>query len=112
MRIGAWILFLVGVLALLLDGQEAEHMPVDREIGDEEVLRLVNRRYPGLGDFAAAMGAGDLTKARLLLVKHLSQWKLGVKVHMKLMQERRRAAVCMLMQTLILLLTTIKFTAN
>ena len=72
MKLGAWILFLVGVLALPLDGQQAKHIPVDREIGDEEVLRLVNRRCPGLEDFAAAMEAGDLTKARLLLVKHFA----------------------------------------
>ncbi len=52
--------------------QEPEHPPVDQELPDEELLRLVRLDYPGLEDFAAAMQANDLKRAQQLLVKHFA----------------------------------------
>jgi hypothetical protein len=58
--------------ALPIAAQDSEHPPVDRELPDEEVLRLVRPAYPGLADFDAAMKANDLTKAHQLLVEHFT----------------------------------------
>ena len=55
-----------------VSAQERAVVPVDKEIGDEEVLRLVDAQYPGLQDFAAAMKAGDLARARELLARHFA----------------------------------------
>ena len=52
--------------------QERDHPPVDQELPDEEVLRLVRPDYPGLEDFAAAMEAKDLAKAHRLLAQHFA----------------------------------------
>lgn len=49
-----------------------DYVPVDQEISDEEVLRLVDTSYPGLDKFAEAMGEGDLTRAHQLLVEHFA----------------------------------------
>ena len=58
--------------ALPIVAQEPEHPPVDQELPDEEVLRLVRPDYPGLADFDAAMKANDLTKAHELLAQHFA----------------------------------------
>jgi hypothetical protein len=58
--------------ALPVTAQEPEYPPVDKELPDEEVLRLVVPGYPGLADFDAAMKANDLTRAQELLVKHFA----------------------------------------
>ena len=58
--------------ALPIVAQEPEHPPVDQELPDEEVLRLVRLDYPGLADFAVAMKANDLSKAHGLLAQHFA----------------------------------------
>lgn len=50
----------------------AQHTPVDAELSDTQVLQLVDRSTPGLEQFAAAMAAGDTSRARDLLVEHFT----------------------------------------
>ncbi len=59
-------------IALPTIAQDADYPPVDKELPDEEVLRLVRPDYPGLQDFAAAIAANDLPKAHRLLVEHFA----------------------------------------
>ncbi|NSW56942.1 MAG: alginate lyase family protein [Armatimonadetes bacterium] len=47
-------------------------IPVDDEVSDQEVLRLVDVSRPGLEEFAAAMGEGHLARAQELLVAHFA----------------------------------------
>lgn len=64
---------LFAVLLVACAALAQEFVPVDDEIGDEEVLRLVDASRPGLEGFTAAMGQGDLTRAQELLVAHFTQ---------------------------------------
>ncbi len=52
--------------------EEGDYPPVDQELPDEEVLRLVRPGYPGLEDFSAAIQANELKRAQELLVKHFA----------------------------------------
>lgn len=50
-----------------------EHRSLDREIADAQILSAVDPSFLGLANFAAALRAGDLARARHLLVKHFSE---------------------------------------
>ena len=52
--------------------QDPDHPPVDQELPDEEVLRLVRPDYPGFENLAAAMKARDLARAHRLLAQHFA----------------------------------------
>ncbi len=47
-------------------------MPVDQEISLEEVLRLVDPGHPAMREVVAARDAGNLTRARDLLARHMA----------------------------------------
>jgi len=67
-------MLLAGALTTVVCGASwsADVTPVDKEIGAEEVLRLVNSDYPGLDELAAAMAAGHLAWAQEMLVRHFA----------------------------------------
>lgn len=48
------------------------HVPVDQEISLEEVLRLVDPGHPAMREVVAARDAGNLTRARDLLARHMA----------------------------------------
>jgi len=54
------------------EGDFSEYTPVDVELSDAALLRLVDPVRPGLEEFAAAMAADDLERARVLLVEHFA----------------------------------------
>ena len=60
------------IIVSLAHAQQPELVPVDEEVSDEEVLRLVDTTYPGLEQFTAAMAAGDQARATELLVAHFA----------------------------------------
>lgn len=60
------------LLCLSVSAAQTQIVPVDAEISDAEVLALVDRGYPGLEEFAAAMAAGDLGRAHALLARHFA----------------------------------------
>ncbi len=64
------MLLLTVLVACAVGAQD--YVPVDREISDEDVLRLVDSDYPGLEGVAMALDAGDVDGARAALVRHFA----------------------------------------
>ena len=48
------------------------HLPVDQDVSLEEVLRLVDPGHPALREVVVARDAGNLTRARDLLARHMA----------------------------------------
>ena len=57
---------------------ERPPIPVDREVTDHAVLRLVDTERPGLASYGDALAANDFDRARRLLVEHFATRKTPV----------------------------------